>query len=37
MTYLGHLPRLLRLDAERRGEDGSGTRDECPAVHHSIT
>jgi len=37
VTYPGHLPRLLPLGGERRGEDGSGTRDEGPAVHHSIT
>jgi hypothetical protein len=29
-------PRLLRLDGERRGEQGSQASDECAAVH-SIT
>jgi hypothetical protein len=32
------LPRRLRLDGERRGEEAERcTGDECPPVHHSIT
>jgi len=27
----------LRLGGERRGEEGDGTRDEHPPVHHSMT
>ena len=34
----GHLPRLLRLGGERRGEEAAGQRaDERSPVHHSIT
>ena len=33
-----HLPRLLRLGGERRGEEaGQSGSEECPPVHHSIT
>ena len=33
-----HLPRRLRLDGERRGEEGTSQRaDERPPVHYSIT
>jgi hypothetical protein len=37
-TYPRHLPRLLRLGGERRGEEAARQGpEERPPVHHSIT
>jgi len=37
VAYSSDLGRRLRLDGERRGEEGGTTSKERAAVHHSIT
>ena len=32
-----HLPRLLRLPGERRGQETGSRHDEGSAIHHSMT